>query len=373
MAAGQITRLIHKARRVLDVPDFMQHLSFQELRDAYYAEFWQRAATAAGAECAPWGNGFQRIKRGRQVAIVRRSDVRLDDHLTLDIFGNKLLTLKLLEEQGCTVVRHLALTRASLKDARHFMEQTAGAVVVKPMRGTGGGNGVTTGITSSSALKRAAWQAAKFDTELLIEEQVEGHSYRLLYLDGALIDAVRRDPPRIAGNGSNTITELVKAENLRRLEQRPYTALSPLRLDQDALNQLQTLGLSPKSRPPAGEKLTVKRAINENTVNQNHRIYDIHGSTVDLGARLARNLGIKLMGLDVIAKDIAVPLKRENGVIGEVNTTPGLHHHDLTATPAPGNIAARVLKHMFTTKQGIVTLPEADIALLAPPAERIAG
>jgi cyanophycin synthetase len=372
MAAGQILRLIHKARRVLDVPDFMQHLEFQDLRRAYYAEFWQRAASAANAECSPWYDGYFRIRRGRQVVIVKGGNVRLDDHLTLQIFGNKLLTYKLLEEQGCTVPRHMPFTRATLRDAGHFLEQAKGLAVVKPVSGTGGGAGVSTGISNYSALKRAAWQATKFDTDLMIEEQVEGHSYRLLYLDGAMIDAVKRDPPKLKGDGVKSIAGLVTAENRRRMDERPYSALSPLRLDADATNFLKTAGRTPKSRPMKGELITVKRAANENTAAENHRVYNVHGATVDIGMRLARSFGIKLMGLDIIAKDISEPLTRDNGVIGEVNTTPGLHHHDLTAAPAPGNIAARVIKHMFATKQGVMTVPEDEIRA-SPAPEKAAG
>ncbi|NJM31362.1 MAG: cyanophycin synthetase [Rhizobiales bacterium] len=374
MAAGQILRLIHKARRVLDVPDFMQYLEFQDLRRAYYAEFWQRAAMAANAECSPWHDGYFRIRRGRQVAIVKGGSLRLDDHLTLQIFGNKLLTYKLLEEQGCTLPRHMPFTRAALRDAGHFMEQTKGLAVVKPVSGTGGGAGVSTGIANYGALKRAAWQAAKFDTNLMIEQQIEGDSYRLLYLDGAMIDAVKRVPPKLKGDGVKSIAELVKAENRRRIEQRPYSALSPLKLDADAMNFLKAAGRTPKSRPMKGETITVKRAANENTSAENHRVYNVHGATADLGTKLARNLGIKLMGLDIIAKDISSPLTRDNGVIGEVNTTPGLHHHDLTAAPAPGNIAARIIKHMFSTKHGVMIVPDEEIAALpAPPTEKAAG
>src|SRR5688572_32104639 len=54
---------------------------------------------------------------------------------------------------------------------------------------------------------------------------IAGASYRLLYLEGRLIDAVRRDPPTVTGDGYSTIRRLIAHENRRRLERRPFTAL----------------------------------------------------------------------------------------------------------------------------------------------------
>jgi hypothetical protein len=354
-ALGQFETYFHMARRGLDLRGLSLHFQFRELRRAYYAEFWQNAATAASAECSPLTDGFLRIRRGAQSIIVRGPDLRLDDHLTLEIFGNKPLTYKLLAEQGCETVRHARFSLRDLAPALRLLGSLKGRLVVKPASGTGGGQGVVTGVGDPRALKKAAWQAAKFDSQLMAEEQIEGHSFRLLYLDGVLIDAVRRDPPRVTGDGKSSIRALANVETLRRLEQRPYSALSPLRIDLDAANRLARDGLTPNSVPPTGQTVIVKGAINENSASQNHRVLNIHASTVDLGTKLAKNLGVKLMGLDVIAQDIAQPLSRENGIVGEVNTTPGLHHHDLTAKPAKTNIAGRILRHMFMTKQGVIT------------------
>jgi cyanophycin synthetase len=229
-----------------------------------------------------------------------------------------------------------------LAPALSLIGTTGRPIVVKPVSGTGGGNGVTTGITSRGDLIRAAWLASRFDTRLVAEEQVEGHSYRLLFLDGELLDAVRRDPPRLIGDGKRTIRALVNAENHRRLTQRPFTALSPLRLDQDALNYLRAQGLTPQSCPEAGETVIIKRAVNQNGAADNHAVtHLVHPLTAAVCARLVTNLGVRLAGIDILARDISRPLLRENGVIGEINTTPGLHHHSLAAERPEGGSSPR--------------------------------
>ena len=282
----------------------------------------------------------------------------LDDHLTLDIMGNKALTLSLLKEKGVATPRFASFTMRSLELAEAFLSAHDCPVVVKPASGTGGGRGVTTGITDISGLRRACRLAARFDGDLLVEEQVEGASYRLLFLDGQFVDAVRRDRPVVVGNGRHSIRRLVRTENEKRLLARPITALSPLRIDRDAINHLKTLGLTPSSKPAPGAIVDVKSAVNENDAQQNHTVLDqVHPETVALGQRLAFDLGVRFAGLDLICRDIRAPLTRSNGCINEINTTPGIHHHYLVAEPGRRvPVAEYLLEYLFSRRQGVMHL-----------------
>ncbi len=342
--------------RLLDVPGELTGLRFAALRRAYYDLFWIKAAEHAGATCEKWGYGYHRISRGGLSAIVRLSEVRLDDHLTLDLMGNKPLTYRLLAEQGVVVPRHARFSFSDLAPALSLIGTTGRPIVVKPASGTGGGNGVTTGVTDRAELLRAAWLASRFDPDLIAEEQIEGHSYRLLFLEGTLLHAVRRDPPRVLGEGTSTIRALVRAETQNRLNSRPFTALSPLRLDRDSLNYLAAQGLSPRSQPSAGEAIVIKRAVNQNSATENHVVTNsVHPITAESCARLLTNLGVRLAGVDVLARDIAKPLPPQNGLISEINTTPGLHHHDLVAQRLDERpVATVLLEHLFETRSGVV-------------------
>jgi len=366
-----IRRGFYRAQRLLDVPAVLEQLRFRVLRREFYNGFWQEAAASVGASCETWDFGYLRIARDGLSTLTRLSEVRLDDHLTLRLMGNKLLTYRLLAEQGLDVPRHVRCAPASLDPAHSLMAEIGRPLVVKPVSGTGGGQGVTTGITDAKSLRRAARLASRFNLDLIAEEQIEGASYRLLYLDGRLIDAIRRDPPRLVGDGKSTIRQLMKAETRRRLTDRPFTALSPLRLDRDAQNYLASHGLSPSNVPAAGEVIVVKRAVNENTAAENHVVLDeVHPTIAALGARLVQNLGVRLAGLDVQCQDISQPLTRANGLIGEVNTTPGLHHHVLVSNPNNvAGVGAILLGHMFDTRSGVIRTG----AVEAVPASAAAG
>lgn len=358
MLRDNISALFYRARRFSDIAGLYRLLQFRELRREFYRELWSESAKQIGAECQSWNSDYFRVVQDGMTTMVRLSSVMMDDHLRLDIMGNKLLTYLLLHETGCPTPPFCTYSMRSLSSAEDFIRKYTGPFVVKPASGTGGGAGVTTGIDGAADLRRASRLASRFCPSLLIEPQLEGGSYRLLYLDGKYIDAIRRDPPILVGDGRSTIRQLIKLENEKRLHQKPVTALSPLTIDRDCINILRSQGLSLRSVLAKGHKIKPKRTTNENGAQQNHNVKeDVHPNTIMLGSHLATSLGVRFAGIDVICKDILAPLTPENGRIVEINTTPGIHHHYLIAeTDRIVPVADLILSHIFNTRQGVMRL-----------------
>jgi D-alanine-D-alanine ligase-like ATP-grasp enzyme len=98
--------------------------------------------------------------------------------------------------------------------------------------------------------------------------------------------------------------------------------------------------------------------VNENGATQNHSLPEmVHPATIATCARLVQNLGVRLAGVDIIARNIADLLSPANGYIGEINTTPGLHHHDLVAERRGGrSVAAELVGYMFETGAGTMNI-----------------
>lgn len=355
---ANLSALYHRTHRLLDLPGLYRLHRFQGLRKAFYRELWEQAARSVGADFQDWDFGYFRISRGGSTTMVKLGSVMMDNHLMLDLMGNKPLTYALLGEKGHAVPEFRVYSMQSLHKAEAFLELHGGPVVVKPATGSGGGRGVTTGIGNRRALRKASRLAARYDGTLLVEEQIDGQSYRLLYLDSEFIDAVRRDPPTLTGDGRHSIRDLVRMENRSRLSGRPFSALSPLQIDQDCHHRLRALGLSPRSRLAAGNTIVLKRAVNENSADGNHSVrHQVHPETIARGARLVQDLGVRFAGLDVICQDIAAPLSPDNGRINEINTTPGIHHHYLIAQPAGGvRVAEILLSRLFESGRGVMRL-----------------
>lgn len=328
-------RYYGRGKSLVDLSSRKQRAKFELLRMRFYEVYWKEIAASFGAQIEDIGYGFLKVTKGDKQTFVRRYNVMLDDHVTLNIAGNKPLSQRMLREAGYPAPRFLEYDLSTLNQAADFMQQLRRNVVIKPAFGTGAGRGITTKIRTYEQLKKATHRAAAFSKRLLVEEEGQGDSYRLLYLNGQFIDAIKRERPTLLGDGSSTVEKLITMENSKRLSAPPFTALSPITTDFECRRKLRDQGLALNHVPAIDERLVVKDVVNENSFRENHVIRDaVHPSIVKIGSEVASLFGIQLLGLDLIASEIDVPLKESGGIINEINTTPGLHHHYLISNEA---------------------------------------
>jgi D-alanine-D-alanine ligase-like ATP-grasp enzyme len=246
----------------------------------------------------------------------------------LAILNDKPMTHRLLAAEGLCVPRHATFSPKNMSLALEFLKSSGRDCVVKPAGGTGGGRGVTTGIQRMSHLARAASFASVYSDELLIEEQIEGDNYRLLYLDGELIDSFIRRLPTVIGDGSSPIRRLVELANEERLRNEAGISQVLLTIDLDMRRTLARQGLSLRAVPAKGQTVTLKTVVNENSgVDNTTANAMLCPSVINDCAKAVRTLGARFAGVDLVTRDPGVPLAESGGVILEVNGTPNLYYH----------------------------------------------
>ncbi len=307
---------------------------FDALKAACHEKLWIAAAASAGAAIDDLGYGVHRIARGGRETFVSASRVMLDGPVTLKIAGNKPLVSRILSEHGHPVGQFLEFDLSEIDLAESFLKRLGSPGVVKPAVSGSGGRGITTDIQTRRDLRRASVLASAYGKTMLIEQQATGASYRLLYLDGEFIDAIERRPPRVAGDGRHSLERLIRMENRRRLAGGLPLGVQALVIDLELKRCLARQGLTLSSVPAAGEWVTVKAVVNDNTAAENSNVRDrVHPETIRRGADIAHLLKIRFAGHDVITTDISRPLDETGGIFNEVNTTPGLLHHYLIDRP----------------------------------------
>lgn len=295
-------------------------------RRAFNEQAWRQAAARLGAAWRPLGGGYSEIALGGARTRVFDHVSAIDDPVTLAILHDKPLTHRILGQAGVCVPRHATFTLADLRPAVEFLG-SAGECVVKPATGTGGGAGVAPGIRTAWQLARAAAAAAVYCDTLLIEQQIVGDNYRLLYLDGELVDAYVRRRPALFGDGRSTVAALVRRANKQRLAVAGVSQ-QLITIDLDMRRTLAKQGLTPRSVPAAGAAVTLKTAVNENSGADNSTAtHVLCKSVVDDCSRAVRALGARFAGVDVVTPDPGLPLAEAGGVVLEVNGTPNLYFH----------------------------------------------
>jgi cyanophycin synthetase len=313
----------------------------------FYKRIWQDAAQAVGGTLVDLGNDALEIRLGQQWTRVCQNSTDIDSLGNHRVVRIKPAMYKLLSAHGLPVPRHVEFSLADMQPAVEFLEQKPRECVIKPACGTGGGLAVTTGVRTRWQLARAAWLASVWGDHPLIEEQVAGQNYRLLYLDGQLIDVVKREPPAVIADGTATVRQLVERANQERLNQQGTLSHTQLTLDYDMQATLERQGLSFRSMPPRGTRVQIKTVINENCALENVTALDeLCPAIIAEGAAAAAISGLRLAGVDIITADPSRSLRESGGVFLEVNSPPGYfwHYHKRDgAFP----LAVHVLKALF--------------------------
>lgn len=316
--------------------------------NAFHRRIWQEAADAVAGELQELGSGFLELSRGGRRTFVWQSRVMLDDPVTLRMALDKSLGHRRFRDAGLPVAEHLEFSAGDLRPALDFLGAAPGACVVKPAAGTAGGHGVTCGILCADDLIRACVRARR-NGRLLIERQVAGDEYRLLFLDGELLDVLHRRPPVLMGDGCSTVSALIDQENRRRSRSHGQAGLRLLDVDLDCVLSLRAAGLSLRSIPPAGAPVRVKSTANANAPGDNSTLTEVARTLRDDAALAASLIGVRLAAVEVITPDPSCSLRRAGGVVVEVNGTPGLQYHYLVADPAHATpVAIPVLERLLT-------------------------
>jgi cyanophycin synthetase len=299
-----------------------------------YRRIWEHAAESAGATLHELGDGFFVIGREGSSTVVKRNLLMIDHPATVALALDKSVTHGLLRESGLTVTEQFEWASDSVADATNLLATHPGIWVVKPATGTGGAAGVTCGVETADDLWRAWLRASVWAERIVVDRQISGHEYRLLFLDGRVLDIVHRRLPTVCGDGTSTVGQLIVAENHRRLQAGPDEVPRLISIDLDCALALRRSGYSLKTVLRTGERVAVKGGVGDNAAGDNDTVTRASphmpaAAILEEAERAVRLLRLRFAGVDVVTPDPARSLGEAGGAILEVNGTPGLQHHYL--------------------------------------------
>lgn len=301
---------------------------------ATYRRIWEGAAEAVGAQLRELGGGFLVASRNGAQTVLHNHEVMLNDPATNALTLNKAIVHELLLDAQIPVPEHVEASREKPSQALSFLLSTAQPCVVKPASGTSGGTGVTCGVEGADDLWRAWLRAGRWDRRVLVEKQTRGQEYRMLFLGGELLGATCRERPRLVGDGSSTVLDLIEAENRRRLNALGRDVSRLITVDLDCELAVRRHGLTLRSTPASGLRFAVKSAVSENAAAENVTAPGLSAQLVGQVARALELLHLEFAGVDLVTPDPTLSLSEAGGTILEINATPGLHYHYQVTDPA---------------------------------------
>jgi cyanophycin synthetase len=279
----------------------------------------------------------------------RRVEASLSDMtsvLAVDIAGDKDTTKRLLTAARVPVP--LGEMVASVENLRETISLVGFPLVVKPLDGNHG-KGATIGVRTELEAEAAFHRAKQFSQKVIVEKMIPGSDFRALVVNYKFVAAALRTPASITGDGHHTIRQLVNQVNSDPKRGKKHNnVLTEISIDDVCLELLTKNDYTLDSVPARAEIVFLKPTANLSTGGTAEDVTDkVHPQNRILFERIARTVGLDICGIDIMAPDLATPIRENGGAVIEVNAAPGLRMHLEPTIGEPRNVAAPIVDMLF--------------------------
>lgn len=196
-------------------------------------------------------------------------------------------------------------------------------VIVKP-NSKSQGSGVSL-VRNKREFFSAVSRAGRNERVFLVQKQASGKDYRIVVLDGEVISVYERQPLRVTGDGASTIRDLLAAKQRYFIEIGRDTVLNAD--DMRITNALRRRKLTRESVLAKGESIALLPNANLSTGGDAVDVTPtVHPEWKVLAARIARDMNLRYIGIDVMTEHGLEQAPNEYVLI-EVNAAPGLDNY----------------------------------------------
>lgn len=229
---------------------------------------------------------------------------------------------------------------------RHALKQlyVGLKIVIKPSAGSNA-IGIKVNPTTTAHVKQAIALAFKDSPEIIVEDYILGHHYRITVMDNEIIAVTQRIPAYVLGDGIHTVLELIDVKNTNRKER----CLPLIVLRQADMEYLRSAKISLNHIYPAGEHVRLQNGCDFEVGGERVRILidDIPLRTRNMFLKAIKALGLRFGGIDYISPDIKKDYRKMKTAINEINSSPHQDVHYFDSTPHDNYSARRIIQKIF--------------------------
>ncbi|HLO57460.1 MAG TPA: cyanophycin synthetase [Bacteroidales bacterium] len=283
----------------------------------------------------------------------RRIDATISENtsnIAVDLAGDKFRTKILLRSSGIPVPEGEIVH--TVQEASQVIESIGFPVVIKPLN-SNQGKGVAVNINEMNEALSCFEEALKYSDSVLVERYHTGNDYRLLVIDCKLIAVALRTPAMVTGNGQDTVMQLIEKANRhpdRGIDHE--NVLTRIKIDHSTESLLRAQSVTLDSIPARGRNIILKYTANLSQGGTSEDVTDqVHPEIRMLSERTARQTGLDICGIDLIAEDISQPADIGKPVVIEVNAAPGFRMHTHPWTGKSRNVGKPVIDMLFPGKE----------------------
>ncbi|WP_131782953.1 cyanophycin synthetase [Legionella gresilensis] len=268
--------------------------------------------------------------------------------IAVDIATHKDMTKQLLLASSIPVPE--GVTIHSLDELDDAIDYLKFPIVIKPLNGNHG-RGVITNIQTKEKAILAFNLAQNISPEVIIEQFIEGNDYRFLVINYKLVAVAKRTPAKVIGDGIRTIQQLIEEVNedpKRGLAHE--NCLTAIKIDEETHSILAENNLTLHSILKPGEVFYLKCTANLSSGGTASNVtHQVHPDNIALAERVARLIQLDVCGIDIVCKNVRVPINKQRGAVIEVNASPGFRMHVAPNEGDPINVGAPFIDMLFPT------------------------
>lgn len=218
-------------------------------------------------------------------------------------------------------------TKRTVDDGFGYAVKIGLPVILKPNNLSQGT--LVTKVFTKRQYSSTAKKILKLTPVMLVQRFYEGRDYRIVVLDNEVLSAYERLPLTVVGNSRSTIGMLLKSK------QRYFDKIgrdTQLDLEDHRMKwKLRTGRLTLQSIPRKGEIVQLLDNANLSTGGDAVDVTEaLHRDYERLAIGIARDMGLRMCGVDIMADDASLPL--EEYVVLEINSAPGLDNYAAIGT-----------------------------------------
>ncbi|MCH4563054.1 cyanophycin synthetase [Halomonas sp. EGI 63088] len=301
-------------------------------------------------------NSYIQLGHGHRQQRIQATVTCHTDLIGYGIADDKAWTKQVLGDAGIPVPHGRVC--ASVDEALDAARDIGYPVAVKPLIGNHG-RGVSTNIDDGQALREAFGIASHRNPSVIVEQYIEGEDHRLLVIGSKLVAAARRRPAHVIGDGVATLQALVDRENQDpRRGVGHENLLTQIQLDEQSQRLIDQQNLTLHSVIPKNEIVYLKSTANLSTGGTATDVTDdVHPEVRYAAERIARLIGLDIIGIDLLAETLTRPLEEQSAAVVEVNAGPGFRMH---LSPTHGNgrdVGQHVIDMLFPDSETDARIP----------------
>lgn len=265
------------------------------------------------------------------------------------ILKDKKVSQQLFRDAGISVAEGKYFSLKEKETAARFAAKFD-SCVVKPSAGRKG-QGVSVGVCNPRDFN-LAWDAAKsFSTAgIIVEQQFVGLECKFLVVGGKFVAAYLKVPPFVRGDGRTALKDLLSAKTELR-KKSPHLYRNLLEINQYKLNVIKQQGFDMDSVPESGDFVLVDYMSSISSGGETFDYTDeVHQSFTEIAELASKTVpGVDIVGVDIIAKDFRQQAQKDNHVLIEANTRPGIGGHVFPVYGKPRDVIKEIVDYAIET------------------------